>query len=275
MHPFAWAGSPLYTLTHRHFHGAMLRYCTFALFAIPQLACDSKQAEPDAGRVPRLDAAVSADASIHMDAAPTDATPVDATPLDAAPLDAAADADPRSLEDLWSPDFGPVPEDMPEEIRWMHGRMWCPSERPPRVMADGSSECDHVSTPTDPALQPESFGCRAWPSRSTEVGYGWPGGIGSWISCNPDRTICCSGEDIAFPPPCDWDTWPWSVQGASGYVPTAEAEAWLAANNLLVVAPGPPGTEPGVEYIPLDVYEAFPAALNNCHPICKAPACGP
>ena len=239
-----------------------------ALAILSLVGCEAREAEPDAGRTPRFDAAVFPDASATPDAGR------DAGPLDAAPADAAPDADPRSLADLWSPDFGPPPEDMPAEIRWMHGRMWCPGERPPRVLPDGTSECSQVEVPTDPALESQGFGCRAWPSRTTQGEYAWAGGVGTWITCNSERTVCCSGGyPLADPPPCDWDTWEFGTQEASGHIPTPEAEAWLTANNLQVVAPNfdPDRTD----NLPQDLVDAFPSALNNCHPICKAPACGP
>lgn len=200
---------------------------------------------------------------------------LDAQPMDASPPDMFADADPRSLAGLWSPDFGPPPDDMPEEIRWMHGRMWCDGERPPRILADGSSECEHrdVNTPTQPQVDqpinggrpagPETIGCRIWPHRTSEFGVGIPGGasaIPTWVTCDPEMTVCCSfirGGELT---PCGWPVY-------EGHVAHYEGEEWVAAQGRSA------SIITDYDDYPQALLEAFPRILNNCHPICKPPTC--
>lgn len=71
------------------------------------------------------------------------------------------------------------------------------------------------------------------------------------------------------PPPCGWHTIPYAASGWSGDTPTPAAAAWAEAHGLRLIWPG--DADPPFEAA---MVSAFPTALNNCHPICKAPACG-
>jgi hypothetical protein len=270
-------------LTHGAWRGAWgpLRFAALISLALLALGC---QSDPPEGSVdaharhdeggtdaqPAGDAAVALDQAVALDRAVSDAV----LPSDVAvPADQGSnDADPRSMADLWSPDFGPPPADMPAEIRWMHGRMWCDGPRPPRILPDGTSECEHVEVPTERTERP--FACREWPSRTSTDPFGGPEGIDAYIGCSPDYSVCCTFytyEEYA-PPPCHW-----IYSGFAGQRESALPEEmmsalpWLEANGLraLVPASGAAGL------VTDEMVEAWQGALNNCHPICKRPACGP
>ena len=237
----------------------------------------------------REDAEQPADAMAHGDSSPhfDGATTSDAGhPGDALPETdgAAADADPRSLAPLWAPDFGPPPADMPEEIRWMHGRMWCDAPRPPRTLPDGTSECAfasqntplefQVEDPDDPDAVSQASGCREWPYRQTELGFGGPAGIDSWLGCSPDWSVCCTfdANEEFLARPCGWSYVGFAGSGVSALPPEMEsALPWLEARGLRALVPGY-APETGIPDRMVDVWQT---ALNNCHPVCRRPACGP